>query len=54
MDDKTKKELQSATFDRLIDHLRERKDVQKEFVAQKERATYGLEWLDLKRMTGLL
>ena len=28
MDDKTKKELQSATFDRLINHLRERKDVQ--------------------------
>ena len=28
MDDKMKKELQSATFDRLIQHLRERKDVQ--------------------------
>ena len=28
MDDKTKKELQSATFDRLVTHLRERKDVQ--------------------------
>ena len=28
MDDKTKKELQSAAFERLIDHLRERKDVQ--------------------------
>ena len=28
MDDATKKELQSATFDRLIQHLRERKDVQ--------------------------
>ncbi len=28
MDDKTKKELQSATFERLIGHLRERKDVQ--------------------------
>ena len=28
MDDKTKKELQSATLDRLINHLRERKDVQ--------------------------
>ena len=28
MDDKTKKELQSATFDRLVSHLRERKDVQ--------------------------
>ena len=28
MDDKTKKELQSAAFDRLINHLRERKDVQ--------------------------
>ena len=28
MDDKTKKELQSATLDRLISHLRERKDVQ--------------------------
>ena len=28
MDDKTKKELQSATFDRLINHLRDRKDVQ--------------------------
>ena len=28
MDDTTKKELQSAAFERLIDHLRERKDVQ--------------------------
>ena len=28
MDDKTKKELQSAAFERLIHHLRERKDVQ--------------------------
>jgi len=28
MDDTKKKELQSATFDRLIQHLRERKDVQ--------------------------
>ena len=28
MDDKTKKELQSAAFERLIKHLRERKDVQ--------------------------
>ena len=28
MDDKTKKELQSAAFERLIQHLRERKDVQ--------------------------
>ena len=28
MDDTTKKELQSATFDRLVQHLRERKDVQ--------------------------
>ncbi len=28
MDESTKKELQSATFDRLIDHLRKRKDVQ--------------------------
>ena len=28
MEDATKKELQSATFDRLIQHLRERKDVQ--------------------------
>ena len=28
MDDKTKKELQSATLDRFINHLRERKDVQ--------------------------
>ena len=28
MDDKTKKDLQSAAFDRLIQHLRERKDVQ--------------------------
>ena len=28
MDDSTKKELQSAVFDRLIQHLRERKDVQ--------------------------
>ena len=28
MDDNTKKELQSAAFDRLINHLRERKDVQ--------------------------
>ena len=28
MDDKTKKELQSAAFERLIRHLRERKDVQ--------------------------
>jgi len=28
MDDSTKKELQSAAFDRLIQHLRERKDVQ--------------------------
>ena len=28
MDDTTKKELQSATFERLILHLRERKDVQ--------------------------
>ena len=28
MDDKTKKELQSAAFERLIGHLRERKDVQ--------------------------
>jgi len=28
MDDSTKKKLQSATFERLIQHLRERKDVQ--------------------------
>ena len=28
MDDTTKKELQSAAFERLIHHLRERKDVQ--------------------------
>ena len=28
MDDTTKKELQSAAFERLIQHLRERKDVQ--------------------------
>ena len=29
MDDNIKKELQSAAFDRLVKHLRERKDVQK-------------------------
>ena len=28
MDDTTKKELQSATFERLIQHLRKRNDVQ--------------------------
>ena len=28
MEDTTKKELQSAVFERLIQHLRERKDVQ--------------------------
>ena len=28
MDDNTKKELQSAAFERLISHLRNRKDVQ--------------------------
>ena len=28
MDDTTKKQLQSAAFERLIQHLRERKDVQ--------------------------
>ena len=28
MDDNTKKELQSATFERLINHLRNKKDVQ--------------------------
>ena len=28
MDENIKKELQSATFDRLINHLRNRKDVQ--------------------------
>ena len=28
MNDTTKKELQAATFERLIQHLRERKDVQ--------------------------
>ena len=28
MDDKTNQELQSATFERLMNHLRERKDVQ--------------------------
>ncbi len=28
MNDNTKKELQSAAFERLIQHLRERKDVQ--------------------------
>ena len=28
MDDTTKKELQSAVFERLVQHLRERKDVQ--------------------------
>ena len=28
MNDETKKELQSAVFERLIQHLRERKDVQ--------------------------
>ena len=28
MDDNTKKELQSAAFERLINHLKERKDVQ--------------------------
>ena len=28
MDENTKKELQSAAFERLVSHLRERKDVQ--------------------------
>ena len=28
MDNKTNQELQSATFERLIEHLRDRKDVQ--------------------------
>ena len=28
MDDKTKKDLQSAAFDRLMQHLRDRNDVQ--------------------------
>ena len=28
MNDTTKKELQSAVFERLVQHLRERKDVQ--------------------------
>jgi len=28
MDENTKKELQSAVFERLLNHLRERKDVQ--------------------------
>ena len=28
MDDTTKKELQSATFDRLLQHLRKKTDVQ--------------------------
>ena len=28
MDDNTKKELQSATFERLLNHLNEKKDVQ--------------------------
>ena len=28
MNDNTKKELQSAVFERLVNHLRERKDVQ--------------------------
>jgi|TARA_Y100000294_G_scaffold142070_1_gene136166 hypothetical protein len=28
MDDNTKKEIQSAAFDRLVKHLREKKDVQ--------------------------
>ena len=28
MDESTKKDLQSATFERLLQHLRERKDVQ--------------------------
>ena len=28
MDDNKKKDLQSATFDRLVNHLRERNDVQ--------------------------
>ena len=28
MDNQTKQQLQSATFDRLVQHLRERKDVQ--------------------------
>ena len=28
MEDETKQQLQSATFERLIQHLRERKDVQ--------------------------
>ena len=28
MDENTKKELQSAAFERLINHLRDRKDVQ--------------------------
>ena len=28
MDEATKKEIQSKTFDRLVNHLRERKDVQ--------------------------
>ena len=28
MDDNIKKELQSAAFERLVSHLRERKDVQ--------------------------
>ena len=29
MDDTTKKEIQSATFERLINHLREKKEVLK-------------------------
>ena len=28
MDENTKKELQAATFERLLNHLRDRKDVQ--------------------------
>ena len=28
MDENTKKELQSAAFERLLNHLRDRKDVQ--------------------------
>ena len=36
MDDTTKKELQSAAFERLIQHLRERKDVQNLDVMKRE------------------
>ena len=46
MDDKIKKEIESATFERLLSHLDERKDVKRSKIEWKWLAvsSFGVVW----------